>query len=248
MIQKLAKLSLWGPNRQDYQSIWDLQKKYVDEIYAGQRRETIIFCEHELLITCGRRAKSEQNILDRNIASYQIERGGDVTLHGPGQIVIYPLIKLNSIIFKRGLHEYLRFLEEVIIRVLADFHLDAGRFGPTGVWIRRQSGEIKKIASIGIAVRHWVTYHGIALNFSSSILESFKKIRPCDFESAVMTSLEAEGIKLEIENLEIKIQREFEALLEKQDLLTLTSSVEPSESENFDLRDQSFSHIPIPKA
>lgn len=115
----------------------------------------------------------------------EIERGGDATYHGPGQLVAYPIVKLGE--GERDLHRFLRHLEEAMIRTLAERGVAAGRReGATGVWI----GE-RKIASIGIACRRWVTFHGLALNVSTD-LAYFQRIAPCGFDAAVMTSLARE--------------------------------------------------------
>jgi lipoyl(octanoyl) transferase len=185
-------LDLLNWDKPNYQKIWDYQRSLVDQIASGERSEAVILCEHETVATLGRRSRGG-NILNPNVSQFVIERGGDVTLHCPGQLVVYPLIQLRGRSFPGGLHEYLRAVEEAVIRVLSEEGLEAGRFGPTGVWIRRKSGELKKIASLGISVRRWVTYHGVALNIEND-LELFKSIRPCDFESSIMTSTRLEGL------------------------------------------------------
>lgn len=195
-----------------YQEIWDFQKAQLTEIADGRAPEALIFCEHERLLTKGKRS-SVENLLEKSLPVYEIERGGDFTWHGPGQLVIYPLFYLQGEFFPKGLHAFLRFWEEVLIQVLKDFQLEAGRFGPTGVWIKNSRSEIKKIASMGIAVRKWITYHGIALNVSNS-LEDFKMIRPCGFESEVMTSLENEGVSKSLLELSHLIEEKARSLLQ----------------------------------
>jgi len=207
-VEMVDFVSVKKPN---YESIWDFQKQRVEAIALGEANECVIFCEHELVATKGRRAKSE-NILDPRVPLYEIERGGDVTLHAPGQLVIYPLVQLKGGHFPLGLNDYLRFCERILIDYLLSLGLEAGRFGPTGVWIKRPSGETKKIASIGVAVRRWITYHGIALNVSND-LENFKRIRPCDFEWSVMTSLKSEGITLSIQQVCSELKRRFSVSL-----------------------------------
>lgn len=188
-----------GENKKSYPEIWAFQKKRVEEIASGTEKETLIFCEHEEVVTAGRRYE-KSNILDSKVPVFEIERGGDVTWHGPGQLVIYPLFRLQGELFREGLHQYLRFWESVLISVLKSYGLEAGRFGPTGVWIDIGQQRYKKIASIGISVRRWVTYHGIALNISND-LSCFQKIRPCNFESSIMTSLQDLGVK----NLDLNV-------------------------------------------
>jgi lipoyl(octanoyl) transferase len=125
---------------------------------------------------------------------FAIERGGDVTYHGPGQIVAYPIFQLRE--SERDLHRYLRGLEETILRTLADFHLTGTRRpGLTGVWTADEGapdeGEPRKLASIGVAVRKWVTLHGLALNVNTD-LARFAAIHPCGFDASVMTSMARE--------------------------------------------------------
>jgi lipoyl(octanoyl) transferase len=206
--------------KQNYQAIWDFQKKRLEEIASGEAAETLIFCEHEACATLGRRAKPE-NILDSKLPTFEIERGGDVTYHGPGQLVIYPLMRLHGANFPLGLHEYLRFCEELIIDYLSELGLEAGRFGPTGVWIKSKKQSlnaapaVKKIASLGIAVSRWITYHGLALNVNTD-LSDFQRIRPCDFEPSIMTSIQQEGIDLTMEDV---AQRLEELWFSKSDAL-----------------------------
>ncbi len=121
---------------------------------------------------------------------FAIERGGDVTYHGPGQLVAYPIFLLRE--SERDLHRYLRGLEEAILRTLADFHIaGARRPGLTGVWTAHETTP-RKLASIGVAVRKWVTMHGLALNVNTD-LARFAAIHPCGFDASVMTSMAIEG-------------------------------------------------------
>ncbi len=211
-----------------YEEIWELQKNLLDQVADHKTAESVIFCEHTCVITKGRRTRN-QNILSSNTPIYEIERGGDVTLHSPGQLVIYPIVKLKGDVFKGGLHQYLRFCEEIVIGVLKALNLDAGRFGPTGVWIKTAMGQTKKIASIGVAVRRWVTYHGISINISND-LTLFKNIRPCDFEPSVMTSLKELGIEISLKDFEELIRLEMLRILNvdsaNEDLLNHESSKE----------------------
>jgi lipoyl(octanoyl) transferase len=208
---RLENISFLSDLPTSYEQVWEFQKKRVDEIATGLKNECLIFCEHPLTITAGRRAQKE-NILDADIPIFDIERGGDVTLHSPGQLVIYPLLKLHGEIFSKGLSEYLRLCEEVVIQVLSGLGLQAGRFGPTGVWIKNEGGETKKIASLGVAVRRWITYHGISLNISNDLL-AFQKIRPCNFDSSVMTSLAEQNVKISMAEMEDLLRAEFEEQL-----------------------------------
>lgn len=141
------------------------------------------------MITLGRSAKPGNVLTPGNIPVVAIERGGDVTYHGPGQLVAYPIFLLRD--GERDLHRLLRNLEEALIRTLADFDLAGIREpGKTGVWIAHATGA-RKIASIGVAVRKWVTLHGLALNVTTDLVR-FSTINPCGFEASVMTSMARE--------------------------------------------------------
>lgn len=146
------------------------------------KQEKLICCEHPLVITLGRGLESRSDILDQSAPVFEVNRGGRATLHLPGQAVVYPILNLNS--RGRDLHAYLRILELGLIQTLADFRIKACVIpGKTGVWVGQ-----KKIASLGVAVKEWVTTHGIALNVNCDLTQ-FSKIRPCGFSSDVMTSV-----------------------------------------------------------
>lgn len=197
-----------------YEEIWAFQKALVEQVAQNKADEALIFCEHELCVTAGKRAQ-ESNLLvsGSGIKVYQIERGGDYTLHSPGQLVMYPIMRLGGRLLGRGIHEYLRFLEDVLIRVFSEnFSFEAGRFGPTGVWIRDSEGVARKLASIGIAVRRWVTYHGVAINVSNDLGE-FSRIRPCNFEASVMTSLRDQGVDIPLPDLADLLEKKFNELI-----------------------------------
>lgn len=168
-----------------YEEALQRMRARVSERIAGQIEDRLILCEHPAVITLGRRPGAHKNILHpRDIPIVEAERGGDVTYHGPGQLVVYPILLLRE--GERDLHRYLRNLEEIVIRVLYAFDLKGGRSGPTGVWV----GE-RKIASIGVAARRWVVFHGLALNVDLD-LTVFEAINPCGLEARVMTSMARE--------------------------------------------------------
>lgn len=168
----------------EYASTWELQKRLLARRQSGEIADTLLLVEHPDVITLGRKAGARANVLDESIPIFEIERGGDVTYHGPGQLVGYPILRLDE--EERDLHAYLRAIEAGLIEVCAAFGLSAGRNpGLTGVWL----GD-KKVASIGIAVRRWVTLHGFALNVSTD-LARFAAINPCGLDAQVMTSLRA---------------------------------------------------------
>ena len=165
----------------EYEEVWKLQRKLVFERGEGQAPDTILLCQHPAVYTIGR--SSKQAIPEGlPYPVHKIERGGDITFHGPGQLVGYPIIKQSE----HGLkpRSYLHALEAVLIEAIRPFGVKAETVkGFTGLWVGR-----KKLASIGVAVRGGVTYHGFALNVNNS-LAPFRLIHPCKLESDVMTSM-----------------------------------------------------------
>ncbi len=162
----------------NFKQTWDLQKSLVDLRVANKIPDTLLITEHEPVITMGR-GTSPKNLLvsrkeleKRGIDLFQIERGGDITYHGPGQIVAYPIVDLTA--RGRDLHAYLRDLEEVVIKTLKEYNINAAvKRGLTGVWSNNH-----KLAAIGVAVRRWVSYHGLALNVNID-LGYDELINPC---------------------------------------------------------------------
>jgi lipoate-protein ligase B len=163
-----------------YGDAWALQKDLVAQRQEGSVPDTLLLLEHEPVITLGRKTTPE-NFKPQDIPVFQVERGGDATVHAPGQLVGYPIIKLTE----PDVHKFVRQLEEVLIRTVSDFGIAAGRKeGHTGVW----SGE-KKLASIGVAVVNWVTFHGFALNVNTD-MRYFHLIKPCGLDPDTITSME----------------------------------------------------------
>jgi lipoate-protein ligase B len=212
----------------DYEEVWRLQKELVARRRAGEIPDTVILVEHPPVFTIGRLTvhSSQLDSFQLSIEKLRtvncqtvnclvVERGGGITFHGPGQLVGYPIVDLRG--RGRDIHRFLRDLEEVLIRTLRDFSLDAQRRpGLTGVWVGQ-----KKIASIGIAVRHWVSYHGFALNVSVD-LRYFRMIRPCGLDGTVITSM-SELLGREISLAEVK-----PALVRRwQEVFTLTPVPSP---------------------
>jgi len=174
-----------------YRDVWARQLALVEARQIGQAPDTLIVVEHPHVFTLGRRRESAQNVLaPGEVEVIEIERGGDVTYHGPGQLVAYPILLLEN--GERDLHRFLRNMEEAVIATCgrAGFTADRGP-GKTGVWMTDANGSRKKLCSMGIACRKWVTFHGLALNVTSD-LSYFARINPCGFEASVMTSLQAQ--------------------------------------------------------
>jgi lipoyl(octanoyl) transferase len=186
----------------DYLQALQVQKNYFQAVKAGSLSSALVFCRHYPVITLGRQAKignlkaDARTLSDRGILVYPVERGGDVTYHGPGQLVVYPVVHLE--LFKKDIHYFLRTLEENVIAVLSDFGINASvRKGLTGVWVNEQ-----KICSIGISVKNWISYHGLAINVSADDLEKFSLIRPCGMDIE-MTSMET-ILKKDVSFLEVQ--------------------------------------------
>ncbi len=166
----------WG--RTEYRDALERQTQLVGRRIAGEVGDTLVFTEHEPVFTLGLRAGADAHLVwnaerlaREGIATVKTNRGGDITYHGPGQIVGYPIVSLAS---SRDLHAYLRFLEQVVINTLGSLGLAATRReGKTGIWLGR-----RKVAAIGVAVRRWVAYHGFALNVDPD-LSHFDGIIPC---------------------------------------------------------------------
>jgi lipoyl(octanoyl) transferase len=171
-----------------YRDTWAQQLELVAQRQRGEVDDTLLVVEHPHVFTLGRSRAAQQNVLaPGDVEVIEIERGGDVTYHGPGQLVAYPIVLLED--GERDLHKFLRNLEEAVIRTCARAGVMADREpGKTGVWTTNAAGARKKLCSMGIACRKWVTFHGLALNVTSD-LAYFRRINPCGFESSVMTTM-----------------------------------------------------------
>ena len=173
----------------DYMEVYDLQKKILSERINDEISDTLILTEHPPTFTIGRKGGRENilvsnEVLEKNgIEVYEVDRGGDITYHGPGQIVGYPIMNLSE--WNKDIHLYLRSLEEVIIRFLSHFKITAGRINDyTRVWV-----ENGKIAAIGIGVSKWTTFHGFCININPD-KEHFRMITPCGIKDKEITSLD----------------------------------------------------------
>ena len=193
----------------DYKQTHNLQKQILQDRVDNKCPDTMILLQHNPVITVGRGGDNKniivsQAILDSyGIKVYEIERGGDVTYHGTGQLTGYPIIDLRN--YKKDVHWYLRQLEEAIIKFLSYYDIIGKRVsGRTGVWVGDE-----KIAAIGVAVKRWVTYHGFALNINPD-LSHFKLINPCGITDKEVTSLvKILGFDVEMAEVEDKIISAF---------------------------------------
>jgi lipoyl(octanoyl) transferase len=189
----LPPLRVVDLGRAPYGEVLDIQRRLAEQRWNGtQAHDILLLVEHDPVVTLGRGSRPESLPLPAaelrrlGVDLYEVERGGDVTWHGPGQLVGYPILDLTAL--RQDLHWYLRQLEAGLIRALGALGIPAEpRSGLTGVWTRG-----RKIASIGIHVRHWVTFHGFALNVTGT-LDGFGLIVPCGIPDVVMTSVERES-------------------------------------------------------
>lgn len=174
------------PGPVPYADAHTLQRELVDQRARDAIGDTVLLLEHADVITVGKSRGAEGNVLAADgIPVVTVERGGDVTWHGPGQLVAYPIVKL----VRPDLHAHLRALEQAVIGLLEDQGLAPTRDPRnTGVWLPSTSGLPRKVCSVGIACRRWVTWHGLALNVDAD-LERFGRIRPCGFDASVMTRM-----------------------------------------------------------
>ncbi len=210
----------WGTI--DYQEAWDKQEALFSEIVniksanrtnntENRTKNYLIFCEHPAVYTLGKSGKmehlllDEKGLLDNHARFYKINRGGDITYHGPGQLVGYPILNLDY--FFTDIHKYLRLLEEAVILTLADYGITAGRSeGQTGVWLESDNPfKARKICAMGVRCSRWVTMHGFAFNVNTNLAD-FKNIIPCGIDDKAVTSMEAElGEKVNIESVKLKL-------------------------------------------
>lgn len=215
----------------DYKETWDYQSQLLQKIVdtkISNRRNNLsddtqnhfLFVEHPHVYTLGKSGDlsnlllNEKQLEEKGATFYKINRGGDITYHGPGQIVGYPIIDLDN--FFTDIHKYLRFLEEMVILTLADFGLEAGRIdGLTGVWLDHiEKKNPRKICAFGVKASRWVTMHGWALNVNTD-LEYFNNIVPCGITDKAVTSMEKElGEKLDLAEVEAVLIKHFENLFE----------------------------------
>jgi lipoyl(octanoyl) transferase len=214
----------------DYQEAWDFQeqlfKTNIDAKIENRKADKIItetknhllFCEHPHVYTLGK-SGDENNLLlsesllkEKGATYYKINRGGDITYHGPGQIVGYPILDLDN--FFTDIHKYLRFLEEIIILTLAEYEIDAGRYeGFTGVWLDADNPtKARKICAMGVKCSIWVTMHGFAFNINTN-LDYFNNIVPCGITDKQVTSLQKElNREIDVNEVKQKIKKHFAQL------------------------------------
>ena len=215
-----------------YQETWDYQTKLLQEAvdikFHNRKNEKkiptknhFLFVEHPHVYTLGKSGDisnlllSEKQLEDKGITFFKINRGGDITYHGPGQIVGYPILDLEN--FFTDVHKYLRLLEETIILTIAEYGLKGTRSkGETGVWLDAGTPFARKICALGVRASRWITMHGFALNVNTN-LGYFDHIIPCGIRGKAVTSMHAElGEELDVEEVKEKIKKHFCALFEAE--------------------------------
>ena len=208
----------------DYKLAWEQQEAiFAEAVGRKLNRQTaenlLILCEHPHVYTLGKSGKEQNLLLDqprlreKNAAFVQTNRGGDITYHGPGQIVGYPIFDLES--FGIGLKQYIFNLEESIINFLGTYNIESARLnGAAGVWLDAETKNARKICAIGVRSSHFVTMHGFALNVNTQ-LDYFNYINPCGFTDKGVTSMEKElGQKTDMENAKKRLRKEMEKVFE----------------------------------
>jgi lipoyl(octanoyl) transferase len=205
----------WDYQEQLFQATIDLKKQNKKEGLNTPTASYLLFCEHPHVYTLGK-SGDEKNLLvneaylkSRGATFYKINRGGDITYHGPGQVVGYPILDLEC--FFTDIHKYLRFLEEVIIKTIADYGLEGQRSeGETGVWLDAGTPQARKICAFGVRCSRWVTMHGWAFNINCD-LDYFGNIVPCGISDKAVTSMKKElGKELNLSEVKQKIKYYFE--------------------------------------
>ncbi len=219
----------------DYKACWDYQEKLFNEIIQQKilnrnlpeeekihTKNYLLFVEHPHVYTLGKSGDEKnllvnENQLKENSATYyKINRGGDITYHGPGQLVAYPIIDLDH--FFTDIHKYLRFLEETIILTLKEYGIDSGRSkGETGVWLDAEDKlKARKICAMGVRCSRWVTMHGWGFNVNSN-LNYFNNIIPCGITDKAVTSLNKElGHDVDMNEIKEKLKKNFCAMFEAE--------------------------------
>lgn len=213
----------------EYQKAWDLQAELFEEVTNSkkneitleQRKNFLLFCEHPHVYTLGKNGQENNLLINqiqlqaKNATFFQIDRGGDITYHGPGQIVGYPIIDLE--VFNLGVKKYVWLLEESVIETLKHYDINSGRLdGASGVWLDTDvKGKTRKICAIGIKVSRFVTMHGFAFNVNTN-LDYFNYINPCGFIDKGVTSMKKElGKEINFDEVKLILKEKIFLLLEK---------------------------------
>ncbi|MFB0904421.1 MAG: lipoyl(octanoyl) transferase LipB [Nonlabens sp.] len=226
------KVNFQDLGRKDYKETWEYQeqlfKRILDTKIKNRREDAgletanhLLFVEHDHVYTLGKSGALENLLANEGLLEkigatfYKINRGGDITYHGPGQITGYPILDLDN--FFTDIHKYLRFLEDIFIKILADYGLKGERSaGETGVWLDVGTPFARKICALGVRASRWVTMHGFAFNVNTN-LGYFDHIIPCGIDDKAVTSLAVElKREIDLEEVKDKIKKYFEELFEAE--------------------------------
>lgn len=228
----------------DYQEAWDYQEKLFAETVSVKTQNRnlsseeqvptpnyLIFCQHPHVYTLGKSGKQdhlllrEEDLIEKQATYYKTNRGGDITYHGPGQLVGYPILDLDN--FFTDIHRYMRMLEEAIILTIAEYGLDGGRInGLTGVWLDHEAlKNPRKICAMGVKCSRWITMHGFALNVNTN-LSYFGNIIPCGIQDKSVTSMSAElGYDVNMEEVSGKLRNYLTSLFEMEEATPLAEGL-----------------------
>ena len=230
----MIKVNFEDLGKIDYQKAWDYQtelfdtsvnnkianRKEEDETKHVEIKHHLLFCEHPHVFTLGKSGDASHLLLQKegleknNVQFYKINRGGDITYHGPGQIVGYPIFDLDQIF--TDIHKYLRFLEDAVMMTIAEYGIKSERLeGLTGVWIDPDHpAKARKICAMGVKCSRWVTMHGLALNVNTD-LNYFNHIVPCGISDKQVTSMQKElGKEVDLEEVKLKLKKNIAKLFE----------------------------------
>lgn len=232
----------------DYQEAWDYQEKLFAKTIAVKTQNRnlpaegqiptpnyLLFCQHPHVYTLGKSGKQdhllldEDDLIEKDARYYKINRGGDITYHGPGQLVGYPILDLDN--FFTDIHRYMRMLEEAVILTLKDYGIDGGRItGLTGVWLDHlEQKNPRKICAFGVKSSRWVTMHGLALNVNTD-LTYFGNIVPCGIQDKAVTSMAAEiGYDININDASNKLKNHLAALFDMEIVTTSAAMLKLNE-------------------
>ncbi len=216
-LGQINYLKAWDYQEELFQEV--LQSKQANADIPQEQKNYLLFCEHPHVYTLGKSGKEQNMLLDliqlqaKEATFHKINRGGDITYHGPGQIVGYPILNLET--YDMGIKKYIETLEQAIINCIADYGLKGTRLdGATGVWLDVNTPKVRKICAIGVRVSRWVSMHGFAFNINTD-LKYFDYINPCGFTDKGVTSLQKElGKPVDIEEVKKNLKNHIAKLFD----------------------------------
>ena len=222
----MRKLKFIDLGERGYQEVWELQEKLLEEVKSRKLEGEefpgyLLFVEHTPVYTLGKSGNEANMLINalqlraKHAEFIKVDRGGDVTFHGPGQLVAYPIVNLEY--YGLGVKDYIDRLEEIVIRTIASYHISGERLiGATGVWINSDTPRARKICAIGVKCSRYVTMHGFALNVNTD-LDYFNYIHPCGFTDKGVTSIEKElGHKVDMQEVKDKVFAHFSSIFKTE--------------------------------